>query len=309
MVLGFLAAAIVSAPATWTMVAGGDIMLNGVGASRDPFAKVAKAFREADLAYANLEIPLTSARTGTSRKTAADLRARNQYILKADPGHGKHLAATGFDVLTLGNNHAMDYREAGLAETTRILDAAKILWTGAGANREQAQRLVVYRTKGGLRVGFLAYLAFMSDGGLGKCTPAGDKSPGVAVLSLGGSVDEADRAQFRRRVQQARGKCDVLCVAMHWGIEKMTKPTAYQTSLGRAWIDAGADVILGAHPHVLQPVEMYKGKPILYSMGNLVSPRPATTAVYRMRFRGTRCERVEKLPARITGGSVTLVRN
>lgn len=300
--LGALSLALASS--TWTLVAGGDLMLNGLPASRDPLAGVGELLREADAAIVNLEIPLTRATRTTALKSAAELRARTQFVLKADPGHARHLAAAGIDLVSLANNHAMDYRAEGLREMLGHLRQAGIGWAGAGETRAAAEEAAVVTARDGTRLGLLSYLAFVGSGAMAKCGPAGAASPGIAILDFGGRVDERARRRLREAIEKARRRCDVVVVALHWGIERQTRPRAYQVELGRAWIEAGADAVLGSHPHVLQGSEIYRGRPILYSMGNLVASKPGDTALYRLHFRGSRFTRLEVLPARIEGGVV-----
>ena len=277
-----------AAPSKWTLAVGGDIMLYRISPKIDWPGAVADTFRRADVAYANLEIPLTTSTKATPYKSAAEVRARNQFILKADPGHITHLKAMGFDLLSLANNHGMDYGWEGLKQTMDLLDKAGIKHSGGGANKAASEDVAVFRTRGGLRVGMISALAFVGSAGLNACWPAKDGSPGIAVFRFEGSMGPKAKAEIQRRISNAKRKCDFLIVAPHWGIEKQNKPRDWQFQLGRALIDAGADAVFGAHPHVLQGKELYRGKPILYSTGNFISPRPAASAVYTLTFEGTK---------------------
>jgi poly-gamma-glutamate synthesis protein (capsule biosynthesis protein) len=96
----------------------------------------------------------------------------------------------------------------------------------------------------------------------------------------------------------------LLVVGLHWGIERQTIPTAYQVTLGRACIDAGADIVWGNHPHVLQGAELYKGKPILYSMGNLISSKGGATGVVKIVYEDGQLKRSQFLPLMISDGRV-----
>ncbi len=272
-------------------------MLNAI----PPGPKTLPTF-EADVTYANLEIPLTTSNTATRRKTAAELRARTQFVLKADPGHAPHLAAAGLTLVSLGNNHTMDYGPAGLSETLDALTKAGIAFAGAGPDLAAAKRPAVVTLPSGLRVGLISALAFVTDSALAKCHPATASTPGVFALSLGGQVGPRQAERLRRLVADARQLADVVLVALHWGDERKTNPKPYQVALGRAFVEAGADAVLGAHPHVLQPVEVYRGRPILYSLGNLVSPLPGDTALYRVEFKGRVAGSITVIPARIAGG-------
>lgn len=293
------------AASAWTLVVGGDVMLNGVKPSAEVFKGISALVIGADLAYANLEIPITDVKTATLRKTAAEIKARTQYVLKADPAHAAHFAAAGFDTVSLGNNHALDYRTAGLLDFTKRLDKYDIAWFGAGRNWQEARRLKVHEV-GGIRVGFLSFLSFNSPASMRKCTPATGTTAGVATLTITGKPDKTALPMIRAIVQRAKVECDLLVVALHWGIERQSQPAPNQVRLGRMFIDQGADLILGAHPHVLQPGEMYKGKPIVYSLGNLVSSRPGSTAFYRFRYDGRELKGVDYFPAAIAAGKVAL---
>lgn len=295
----------VMAATPWTLVVGGDVMLNQVKPSASVFKGITSLVSGADLAYANLEIPITSVKTPTTRKTAAEVRARTQYILRADPGHGSHFKNAGFDTVSLANNHAMDYRASGLKDFIARLDKMDITWFGAGRNWEEARKLQVHEV-GGVRVGFLSYLSFNNPSSMRKCTPATSTGAGVAAITITGWSDERAISLVRGIVQKAKKQCDILIVCLHWGIEKQTQPAPNQVRLGRMFVDQGADMIVGAHPHVLQPGELYRGKPIIYSLGNLVSPRPGSTALYRFRYEGSTLKGVDYFPASISGGRVAV---
>jgi poly-gamma-glutamate synthesis protein (capsule biosynthesis protein) len=294
--------ALSAAPVSWTLVAGGDIMYYGISPKTASLKAVAPTFRAADVAYANLEIPLTTAKKPTPFKSAAEIKARNQYVLKADPGHLSQLTSCGFDLLSLANNHGMDYGWPGLKQTMGLLDKAKIAHSGGGENTEQAEAVAVTTLPSGFRVGMISALAFVGSGALQKCGPATAKSPGIAVFRFEGALTKDAKRELKRRIGTAKRACDFLIVAPHWGIERESRPRLWQMQLGRALIDSGADAVLGAHPHVLQGREIYKGRPILYSMGNLISPLPAATAIYTLKFQGTKMVDWDLRPMRNRGG-------
>lgn len=287
-------------------------MLNGVAPSPKTFAGVAPWFQEGDISTANVEIPLTASRTATSRKTTAELRARQQYILKADPDNTPYLAETGFDLVGLANNHSSDYGSAGIREMTTRLTKAGVEWCGAGMNAGEASAPKVVTTKNGVKVAFVAFLAFRTEGGLWKCTPATDTSFGVATIANAkAGADPPTKSRMRKIkaiVANARAGADVVVVWLHWGTERRTVPDPFQVQLGRAFVEAGADCVLGSHPHVLQGGEIYAGRPIFYSLGNLVSPLPATTAVFGLTFEGRKFVKTRMLPCRIGSGRVEPIR-
>jgi Bacterial capsule synthesis protein PGA_cap len=290
-------------PGEWNLFCGGDIMLNGVSPSVSVFKGISVPTEA--IFYANLEIPLTNTSERTKRKTAADIAARNQYVLKAAPEHIKNLVSAGIDVVSLGNNHTMDGGVSGLKQTTSLLDSYHIQRCGAGVNWTDATKPTVVVAPDGTRVAFISYLSFLSLGGLRACTPATAKTAGVAALTLGGKSGPAELERLKKVVSRAKEKADMVVVALHWGIEKQPYPAPFQVSLGRLFVDAGADVVLGAHPHVLQPGELYKGKPIIYSLGNFVNPGGGQAAMYKLTFRKTEYLSAQILPTSYSGGRVT----
>jgi len=279
-------------------------MLNGISVKSRPLSAVKAYFWDADVAIVNLEIPLTNRGKATPRKSLADRKAKRQFVLRADPKHIGQLTGCGIDIVTLGNNHAMDYGWSGLSQMLNLLEAKGIEHSGAGEFDEESWNTARYTMASGVRIGVLSVLAFVSKGGLGACTPSTASKAGIAALDLGGSVDSGDQSSLRSIVSAARQGCDLLIIAPHWGIEKQSLPSAYQVALGRAFIDAGADMVAGSHPHVLQGGELYRGKPVLYSMGNLVSPRPGSTAVFVATFEGSRLTSIQARACAISGGKV-----
>lgn len=303
-----LVATIALSGSAWTFALGGDVMLNGIKPATKPLDGVASLFREAGLAYANLEIPLTDKGTATPRKSAADLKARRQFVLRADPRHMEGLRAAGLDVVSLGNNHAMDYGYAGLSQMTDGLAEAGIAFCGAGPTWAKAMAPTFVTASDGTRVALYSMLAFRTRGGLRACTPAGTTTPGIGVLAFDATIGDAAKATLRRLVDNARAeKAGLVAFALHWGTERKTVPDPYQVALGRAVVDAGADLVIGAHPHVLQGAEIYRGKPILYSLGNLVAPKPGPTAIVELGYAGAELASFTVRPCAIAGGKVSLV--
>ena len=153
------------------------------------------------------------------------------------------------------NNHTLDYGRDALLDTVDAVEEAGMAAVGAGRNRDEALTVRVVE-KNGLRVGFVGYTD------LPTC--------GVVRLSDRPTVAGVNSDEVANQVKDAKAKCDVLAVSFHWGIEYMKKPTERQKTLAHLCIDNGADLVLGHHPHVLQTVEVYKGRPIVYSMGAFV---------------------------------------
>ena len=229
----------------------GDIMLAGQGARTfashgydHAFAGTAAELRKGDIVVGNLEAPIARGGTEFTGK---------EFRFRTPPETADALRRAGFTVLTLANNHVMDYGAEGLRETIANLDRAKLLHAGAGATLAEARRQALVTVKG-KRVAFLAYsLTYPAE------FYAGEGSPGTA---RGG----ADRV--RDDIARARGAADYVVVSFHWGAELAGRPKPYQQRAAHGAIDAGADLVLGHHPHVLQGIERYRGKTILYSLGN-----------------------------------------
>lgn len=239
-----------------TIAAVGDVRLGEV---RDPFGAVSARLMNADVTFGNLEAPLTSHPHHTPAKSDAAIANYDEFVFRAHPRWANALAMAGFDIVSLANNHMMDYRQEGLAETIATLKAKGIKHVGAGADAAEAQSLRVI-VVGGVRVGFLAATSIAPPG-----YGAQQARPGVATQRVG----DLDR-WLADAVAAASRKVDILCVSFHWGIERREEPADYQRRLARACVAAGADFVIGHHPHCLQPVEVVNGALVAYSLGNFV---------------------------------------
>jgi len=239
-----------------TLAAVGDVMLGrGVPARIAahgpawPWAALAPELARADLRFCNLECAVT----------AGGLRIPKPYSFRADPAMAAEvLRAGGFDVAALANNHTYDYGRPGLADTITAMAQLGIAAPGAGRGRAGAvapQRV----TRNGLTLAFVAYTVWPPEGYL----PSEE----------GASVAMYDEATFAEELRAAHREADLLIVSLHWGKEYSPGFTPAQQRLAHRAIDAGADLILGHHPHVTQPVEVYQGRPILYSLGNCLFDR------------------------------------
>lgn len=202
----------------------------------------------ADIFMANEEFPFSD------RGSAAEDK---QYTFRLPPSRLHIMQEIGPDIVTLANNHILDYGTDALLDTCALLDEAGIRRVGAGAGLEEAKKLEVMEVRG-KRIGFLAASRVIPV----SSWTVGKSHPGVLTTY--------DPAILLGEIQAAQDLCDYLVVYIHWGIERNTKPEEYQRTLARQYIDAGADLVVGSHPHVLQGIEYYKGKPILYSLGNFV---------------------------------------
>lgn len=285
----------VLAPVTWTLVAGGDIMLNGINPDLKPFAAISKVTLAADFSIANLEVPLTNSKKPTTRKSAAELAAKTQFVLKADINHWANLRDSGFLAFGLANNHAMDYGPDGISQTIALLNKAKVAYAGAGLTEDAAYKPLLFDGK--VKIAVLPFLAFQTPKAQFKCWPA-EEGAGVAVC-------KSEITWMKERIAEARNAGSAFVIAfLHWGEEKKQLPNVYQVSLGRKWIDAGADMVIGAHPHVLQGAEIYGGKPIYYSLGDLVQPKSKGVILLRLTLTNKSLQKTELLTYKCTNGKL-----
>jgi poly-gamma-glutamate synthesis protein (capsule biosynthesis protein) len=219
------------------------------------FAGVKSSLDTADILVGNLECALTD-RSQPVQKS---------FDLKAPPQAAQALSLAGFAVLSQANNHAMDFGAAGLADTQKYLSQYGIATVGAGLNATAAHAPVIIQ-RNGLRMAFLGYVdvAPEKSGFDARTWTATATSPGVAW---------ADPDQIKADVQAARLQADVVIVLLHGGIEitdVINNISANQRQEAQTAIDAGAALVIGAHPHVLQQIERYHGGLIAYSLGNFV---------------------------------------
>ncbi len=229
----------------------GDVMLDDgpgktIASGRDPLAPFARLLADADYRIGNLECPVATGGQAAESKI---------YSFRAAPAVLTVLKGR-FDALAVSNNHAGDYGKAAFLETLSRLDASGIKSFGGGRNLAAAHAPLWIAQKG-LRVAVLGYNEFKPRG-----FEAGAATPGIAW-----SEDSQVVADIR--AARAAG-ADVVLPYMHWGWERETQPTERQRELARLMIDNGADAVIGGHPHVTQGAEYYKGKPIIYSLGNFV---------------------------------------
>jgi poly-gamma-glutamate capsule biosynthesis protein CapA/YwtB (metallophosphatase superfamily) len=247
---------------TLTVAAGGDVQGDRmVGTYIDAhggaaaLAKVAPYLRTADLAFVNLEGPISDKGTKLAWK---------EYTFRSRLALADGLAAAGIDVVSTANNHAADCGSAAVLDTIARLDKVGIEHAGSGENITDARTPAILDTPAG-KVAVLAFTDKYASG-----FAAGAEHPGVATIGDGSKVLEA--------IAAAKKKADYVIVSFHWGIEYESQAASYQRSLAHKCIDAGADLILGHHPHVIQGIEVYKNKLIAYSLGDFVfDHRPGVT--------------------------------
>lgn len=226
-----------------------------------------------DIALANLEAPLTTSAAATPLKTRAELSARREFVFKAEPEPSLALLRElGIDAVSIANNHILDYQAQGLSDTKAHLRAAGIASTGAGSACEARRPARV--APGTLSCGLLSYAALET-----LPRPASfaarPHAPGIALIGYDAHGPSAStRAMLAADIKALAEDVDIVVVAFHWGDEGSATLRPGQRELAHFCIDQGADFIWGHHPHRIQPVELYRGKPIAYSMGNFVFDCP-----------------------------------
>ncbi|MBB6735993.1 CapA family protein [Cohnella zeiphila] len=230
-----------------------------------PFAKTAETLADADVTFGNLETSVSE------RGTPQD----KQFTFRSRPESLQGLVDAGFDGVTVANNHTMDYGTAALQDTLANLDAYRLGHTGAGNNTEQAFQPFVKEVRG-RKVAILGISRVLPDGSW----YAGANKPGIAQ---GYSMEPM--LSYLKKTEEAS---DVTIVYIHWNKERKEYPEAYAREYAKAFINAGADAVIGAHSHCLQGIEWYKGKPIFYSLGNFVftagSALTNTTMIAKLSF-------------------------
>ncbi len=209
--------------------------------------------------------------------TSRDARSGRKFLFKGDPEYVKILSGSSVEVCTTANNHALDFGKSGHEETLEVLESA-----GIGACGYDA---VCFEEVRGVRVGFMGLTEW-----------------------------DYTLEEVHNRVADMRKQCDLLIVSIHWGEEKDYKGTALQKSYGHEIIDAGADLVLGHHSHVVGGIEEYNGKYILYSLGNFCfggngNPSDKDTMIFQQRFEIAADGTVQDAGINIIPCSVSSVKN
>ncbi|MGM0771764.1 MAG: CapA family protein [Halobacteriota archaeon] len=270
-----------------TLVAVGDIMLgdhpicigHGVGSlikKKGPgfvFENVSDILNKADIAFGNLESVLSDIEIDHDNIKSVQLRGSESSV--------EGIVSAGFDMMSIANNHIMEHGERSLIKTRELLSGNKIMTAGVSESKMSSREPVILDRKG-ITFGFLAYCLVP------------DKTAYRSV---------EDPHEIVNDVRKFRDDVDILIVSLHWGNEFIRKPSPYQFTLAHDIIDAGADLILGHHPHVLQGVESYNNGVIVYSMGNFVfdmwQKKMRESIIFSCSFSRNGIEDVEIIPAYI----------
>lgn len=208
-----------------------------------PFLFTQAILQNADVAFANLEGPFTD----------SGAKFDKRFTFKIAPKYATALVEAGFDVVTLANNHILDYGIEGLSNTINTLDSIGVAFCGAGLDLQQAREPALIK-KNGIQIAVLGYSMtfpeefWATDSTGGTCYPI--------------------KKHMKESIQQSDSLADFTIVTFHWGSELKNYPKQYQKDYAHLAIDSGADLVIGHHPHVLQGLEFYKNRLIAYSLGN-----------------------------------------
>jgi len=213
-----------------------------------PFLKIADFLKSADLTLGNLESMISD----------KGMKVGSIYSFRADPLSIEGLTLAGFDIVSLANNHAFDYTVQALTDTMVRLKTEGIDFMGADLNEKAAFSPIIKEIKG-VKIGFLAYTDLGPYG-----WKATESTPGIAW------IEKSDFPKIQQAIGEAKAQVDILIVSLHAGTEYEIKQNASQEEFAKMAIDAGADLFIGHHPHVVQPYEQYKEGWIFYSLGNFV---------------------------------------
>ncbi len=215
-----------------------------------PFEDVAHIFSAADIAFVNLETCVSD--RGESEK-------KEGYGFQTPPEYLQVYTEAGIDIVSAANNHVRDFGMDALDDTFTNLERYGIGYVGAGRNKTEAEKMVLYEVNG-IKIGFTALNMI----NFNSTWYAKDDRAGINC------IDFAYCEDYLKLISEYDKQCDLLFVSVHWGIEYTNSITEEQEQFGHMLCDNGADVILGHHSHTLQPIEYYNGSMIFYSLGNFL---------------------------------------
>lgn len=276
------------------------------------FQHVTDTLRSGDFRLGNLEAAIADSGTPWPKGMA-------ERIFKSDARQIAAIQAAGFDAMSVANNHILDFGYDALFETLGYLDGLGVAHTGAGRNDAEAHTPAIVE-RAGCRVALLAYTSVFVPG-----WAAGPNEPGLAVIRVRTAYEPSpraseqpgspppvhtwafpeDKARLGDDIAAARRQAEIVVCSFHWGISQgYIKLADYQMEVARHAVDAGADLLFGHHPHVPQGVEVYRGRPIFYSLGNFSFARhnpeqhDYRTLIIRCQIRDRRIVAAEFLPVR-----------
>lgn len=229
-------------------------------------AELLSMMRDADVCFINNEFAYSDRGAPLENK---------MYTFRANPARASMLLEMGVDIAGLANNHVYDFGAEAMGDTLQTLDKIGIDYVGAGRDLKEAMA-PVYREIDGKKIAYAA----ASRAEKFKMTPQ-------ATEDAAGILRCYDTELFLREIREARRQADYVVAIVHWGTEYSTELEEIQTTTGREYIDAGADIVIGGHTHCLQGMEYYKGKPIFYSLGNFwFNNKPLDSMIVQVRLSG-----------------------
>lgn len=263
----------------------GRLELTGKKFGYDFFLESVQPFvQSADFAILNLE-------------TCVSLRGEPQkgkeFVFRSRPESLKAIKNAGFSAVSVANNHSLDFGKQAFLDTLDKLAKTGILYAGGGLNSDEAYAPAIY-VRNGVKIAFFAFTDVLPPGfasGKGKAGVADSKHP----------------EKLSKLIKGWDGKADLIVVSMHWGKELSQTPTERQVQLAKMLVDSGADLVIGHHPHVVQPAEVYRNRLILYSLGNFIfssgSPAGNYSLIAKVRLADTgEFREMEALPLKIVSG-------
>jgi len=211
------------------------------------FEQIQNIFATSDINVINLETAITS----------RSVKREKQYNFKSNLTFLQSLKEMGVSIASVANNHSYDYGREGFLDTLENLDTANLPYIGGGANQEEAYRAYTVNVRG-VKIAFLAFAKV--NGGAGS----------LAVGSSPGTTDGYNEILVKNAVVEADKQADYVVVLAHWGEENKLNPREREINSGKSWLGYGADLIVGSHPHVIQPIKVVGDKVIAYSLGNFI---------------------------------------
>ncbi len=212
-----------------------------------PYKNVIGLIKESNISFCNLEAPFLDSDKPPKFEKKYSFKVPEKYI--------NLLTESGIDIVSLANNHIMDFNDEGLVSTIEILDKNSIYHCGAGINIEEANKPVIIE-KQGFKIAFLGYSMTFP-----KEFYAGKNKPGTAYPYI---------LRFKKSLKELSSISDFIIVSIHWGAEGEKFPKQYQKNFAHFAINSGANIVIGHHPHVIQGIEIYKNGLIFYSLGNFI---------------------------------------
>lgn len=239
-----------------TILFAGDVLINervenyydAEGITRIVSEELLQEMKNADIMMLNNEFQFSNQGTPMEDK---------QYTFETDPKYVSVLQDMGVDIVTLANNHTLDYGKVALSDTFLALDGAGIRYAGAGETKERAEEVQIFEING-MKFGFVA---------ASRVLPAASWKVSSSQPGIFSAYEEE---HLREVIAAAKEECDFLTLYIHWGLEREVYPESYQTTLAAHCFESGADLIIGAHSHCLQGIEFIDGKPVFYSLGNYI---------------------------------------